>query len=192
MTHMKLASTAAIALLLSSGAIALTAIVFPQTMQQALSHLVASKAGESPYYQVIPGSVHDGDSLRVSDGRREIKVVLCGIDAPELEQSLGTQSRDHLRSLVAEGDGRIVLVKAGIDKHGRTIADAFIPIGIEEEVHLNSQMLIDGMAYVYPEFISGCPNAAVMQQAEQTAKDSTIGVWGDSTALKPWDYRQRS
>ena len=196
---MKLVRGLAIALLLSLGAIplegfaiALIAKLSPQTMQQVFSLLAANELGESQHYQVVAGSVHDGDSLRVSDGLREIKVVLCGIDAPELEQSLGTQSRDHLRSLIAKGNGRITLVKTGIEKHGRTIADAFISTDTGEEVHLNSQMLSDGMAYVYPEFISGCPNAEIMQKAERLAKDSAIGIWANSTTLKPWDYRQRS
>jgi endonuclease YncB( thermonuclease family) len=174
------------------GAITLTAKLSPQTIQRASSLIGINELGESKHYQIVAGSVHDGDSLRVNDGVREIKVVLCGLDAPELEQPLGTQARDHLQSLVAQGKGHITLVSTGIDKHGRTIADAFIPTDGEEEIHLNSRVLSDGMAYIYPEFISSCPNAAVMQRAERTAKDRAIGVWANPTATKPWDYRQRS
>jgi micrococcal nuclease len=82
-------------------------------------------------------------------------------------------------------------VATGIDKHGRTIADAFIPVGNEQEIHVNSQMLSDGMAYVYPEFVERCPNAAIIKQAERMAKTGMIGVWANPTAMKPWDYRQR-
>lgn len=73
-------------------------------------------------------------------------------------------------------------MSTGIDKHGRTIADAFIPTGNEEEIHLNSRLLSDGMAYVYPEFVGRCPNAAVVKQAERTTKDSATGVWANPTA----------
>jgi endonuclease YncB( thermonuclease family) len=138
---------------------------------------------------VVPEAIHDVDSLTVKDGPQEIKVVLCGLDAPELEQALGIQARDRLQGLVAQGKGRITLVATGIDKHGRTIADAFIPASNEQEIHVNSQMLSDGMAYVYPEFVDGCPNAAVMKKAERTAKTGTTGVWANPTDLKPWDYR---
>jgi endonuclease YncB( thermonuclease family) len=60
----------------------------------------------SPLGQVKPGSVHDGDTLRVVRGDEELKVRLCpkgyrfayGIDAPEIKQPLGIESRDYLRS----------------------------------------------------------------------------------------------
>lgn len=174
------------------GVIALIAQISPQSVPKALSLFESDATGQSKHYTVVPETIHDGDSLTVKDGPREIKVVLCGLDAPELEQALGIQARDRLRGLVAQGKGRITLVSTGTDKHGRTIADAFIPTSNEQEIHLNSQMLIDGMAYVYPEFVDGCPNANVMKQAERTAKTGAIGVWANPTAMKPWDYRQRS
>jgi micrococcal nuclease len=171
------------------GVIALIAQLSPQSVQQVFSLFKSDALGQSKHYTVVPEAIHDGDSLTVKDGPREIKVVLCGLDAPELEQALGTQARDRLRGLVAQGKGRITLVSTGIDKHGRTIADAFIPTSNEQEIHINSQMLSDGMAYAYPEFVDGCPNAAVMKQAERTAKMGMIGVWTNPTAVKPWDYR---
>ena len=189
---MKPIQRSAIAFLVLLSAIALAARFSPQSARQIFSWLGAGEFSQSGHYTVVAGSIHDGDSLRVSDGVRETKVILCGLDAPELSQPLGIQSRDYLRDLIAKGNGRITLAKTGIDKHGRTIADAFILTGGEEEVHLNSQMLSDGMAYVYPEYVSACPNAAVMQKAERMARDGVIGVWANPTALKPWDYRQRS
>jgi micrococcal nuclease len=171
------------------GAIALIAQLSPQSVQQVFSLFQSDALGQSKHYTVVPEAFHDGDSFTVKDGSREIKVVLCGLDAPELEQALGTQARDRLRGLIAQGEGRISLVATGVDKHGRTIADAFIQTGNEQEIHVNSQMLSDGMAYVYPELVDGCPNAAVMKKAERTAKTDTTGVWANPTALRPWDYR---
>jgi endonuclease YncB( thermonuclease family) len=165
------------------GAIALIAQLSPQSVQQVFSLFESEELGQSKHYTVVPEAIHDGDSLTVKDGPREIKVVLCGLDAPELEQALGTQARDRLRGLVAQGKDRITLVSTGIDKHGWTIADAFVLIRNEQELHLNSQMLVDGMAYVYPKFVDGCPNAAVMKQAERTAKTGMIGVWANPTDL---------
>lgn len=37
----------------------------------------------------------------------ELKVGFCGIDAPEKQQAMGIEARDHLRSLVAQGNGDI-------------------------------------------------------------------------------------
>jgi endonuclease YncB( thermonuclease family) len=43
-------------------------------------------------------SVYDGDSLRLVRGNEELKIRLCGIDSPELDQPLGIESRDYLRT----------------------------------------------------------------------------------------------
>jgi endonuclease YncB( thermonuclease family) len=82
-------------LILLLGAIALIAQLLPQSVQQIFSLFKSDALGQSKHYTVVPEAIHDGDSLTVKDGPREIKVVLCGLDAPELEQLLGTQARDH-------------------------------------------------------------------------------------------------
>jgi endonuclease YncB( thermonuclease family) len=55
-------------------------------------------------------SIHDGDTLRVFKGSEELKIRLCGIDSPEIKQSLGIEARDHLRSLVDIGNDELLLV----------------------------------------------------------------------------------
>ena len=49
-------------------------------------------------WRVKPGSIYDGDTLRLIGGDRELKIRLCGIDAPELKQTLGVEARDYLRT----------------------------------------------------------------------------------------------
>jgi micrococcal nuclease len=189
---MKLSKGSAVAITLLLSAIALTAKLSPQIMQRVFSQLGANELGESKHYKVVAGSIYDGDTLRVSDGEQEIKVRLCGIDAPEKDQALGMESRDHLRSLIEQGDGRIILIETDTDQYGRTVAEAFIPMGNDDaEIHLNTQMVADGMAYVYPKYVGSCPNGSRMQVAEGEARKQAVGVWANPTALKPWDYRQR-
>lgn len=172
---------------------AVVARLSPQTFERLISNSTPAAAGTSEHYQLVEGSVYDGDTFRVSNGSGEIKVRLCGLDAPEMKQAMGTESRDHLRALISKGDGQIILTKTDIDQYGRTIAEAFIPLaGSEEEIHLNSQMVNDGMAYVYPQYVDSCPNATPMRRAEATAKAGAIGVWNDAQSQKPWDYRRRS
>jgi endonuclease YncB( thermonuclease family) len=189
---MKLPRRSGTAILLLLGAIALATKLSPQTIQQALPLPSTGEMGKSKHYQIVAGSIYDGDTLRVSDGKKEIKVRLCGIDAPEKDQELGVESRDHLRRLVARSSGGIILVETDTDQYGRTVAEVFIPIGKDEEIHVNTQMVADGMAYVYPKYVGSCPNGARMQVAEGDARTQAAGVWADPKALKPWDYRQRS
>lgn len=140
----------------------------------------------------MEGSIYDGDTLRVTDGREEIKIRFCGIDAPEKDQAGGIESRDHLRSLVAKGDGNIIVVPVETDRYGRTVAELFVPVGGKEEIHLNSQMLMDGQAYHYEQYSSSCPNGSTFMRAEEMAKEQSLGVWGTSNAEKPWDWRRRT
>ena len=73
------------------------------------------------------------------------------------------------------------------------IAEAFIPLADNEaEIHLNSQMVEDGMAYVYPQYVGSCPNAEPMRMAERTAKAAVIGVWNNAQSQKPgYEYQRR-
>ncbi len=49
-------------------------------------------------WRVKPGSIYDGDTLRLISEDREVKIRLCGIDAPEKQMPLGIESRDYLRT----------------------------------------------------------------------------------------------
>lgn len=179
------------AILLLAGAISIK--LWPKAVEPLTARVEPASSDISKHYNVVPGSIYDGDTLRVSDGNQEIKVRLCGLDAPEKDQSMGIESRDHLRSLVAQGNGHIILVETDTDQYGRTVAEAFVAMsGGKEEIHLNTQMVADGMAYVYSKYVGSCPNGSRMQVAEDMAKRQAIGVWSNPTLQKPWDYRRRS
>ncbi len=66
-------------------------------LQELVADVTLSEPGSGEIYRLVPGSVYDGDTLRVTDGTQEIKIRLCGIDAPEKDQPMGVESRDHLR-----------------------------------------------------------------------------------------------
>lgn len=88
--------------------------------------LIVALAFPLPAY-AWPGTVldvHDGDRMIVApmgDVRTPLKIRLYGIDAPELEQKGGPQSRDHLLSLVRPGQD-VEVIKMSTDKYGRTVA----------------------------------------------------------------------
>ena len=166
----------------------------PEPLAEATSFLSLglSVVGESEQYQLVPGSVYDGDTLRVTDGSKEIKIRLCGIDAPEKEQPMGIEARDHLRDLIAQGDGSLIVVPVKRDRYERTVADVFVPLaGTEEEIHLNTQMVLDGYAYHYEQSSSDCPDDYLLARVEERAKASGLGVWVNPDAERPWEYRQR-
>jgi endonuclease YncB( thermonuclease family) len=137
--------------------------------------------------------VYDGDTLTVRQNDQEVKVRLCGIDAPELKQPLGRQSRDKLRSLLSKSQ-RVTLFVSEVDRYGRKVAEVFIPDPTpqqpEQEKVLNYEMVAAGMAYHYAKYADRCPNGRILAEAEDAAREKRLGVWGSPIAIKPWDYRR--
>ena len=150
----------------------------------------APAAGLLPKPQSEPATVinvHDGDTITVKLGWQTVKVRLCGIDAPELSQPFGVQSRDHLRSLLASAGNQVILYISDTDRYGRKVAELYVPAHNpqqpEEEKLLNDEQLLAGMAYVYAKYASRCPNGSGFASMEAIK----LGVWSQPHALKPWD-----
>lgn len=120
--------------------------------------------------------VHDGDSLRLRDGRR---IRLIGLNAPEVAwdgapaEPLAYEARDLLRSLVSGGDS-IELVYDGDrkDHYGRTLAHVYT----EEGISLEALLLRRGLAF----HIAIPPNTTLadcLAAREQEARASAAGLW---------------
>ena len=144
------------------------------------------------WLRLIDGSIYDGDTLRVERAGAEMKIRFCGIDAPEKDQAGGIESRDHLRSLIAQGDGSIGVVPIEQDRYGRTVADLFVVRRDGSEIHLNSQMILDGHAYHYARYSANCPQPDLLARAEEIAKGEGVGLWRNPNAERPWDFRKKS
>ena len=142
-------------------------------------------------WSVKPGSVYDGNTLRVVKGDRELKIRFCGIDAPEKKQPLGIKSRDYLRSLIDKSNGTVHLMEIETDHYGRTVAELFVPLKAnpEQEIHLNSAMIEAGMAWHYERYSDNCPNKYGLEIAEDIARDNQVGVHSRNHQ-KPWDWRK--
>lgn len=130
--------------------------------------------------------VHDGDTVTVApmcDVRVPIKIRLYGIDAPELEQRGGPQSRGHLLSLVQPGQG-VEIIPMGVDQYSRTVAL------VATDRVLNADMLEAGQAWAYPQY---CKAAFCKgwQKLEREAKETRRGLWSRKNPTPPWKWRKR-
>ena len=191
----KLCQVRGVVPLLVLGVIAAAVKWIPESVTEAMTGVVSGLGDQtmpdSEYYQLVPGSVYDGDTLRVTDGLQELKIRLCGIDAPEVDQPLGIEARDHLRGLLDRGDGIVIVLPIEQDQYDRTVAELFVPTDTGE-IHLNSQMTYDGYAYHYEQYSDSCPNQSAIALGEERARAEEVGVWMDLNAVKPWDYRRQS
>jgi endonuclease YncB( thermonuclease family) len=144
-------------------------------------------AASLPEYEVVPGSIHDGDTLRVrsSDGQ-VLKIRFACVDAPELKQPLGEESRNHLRSIIKRGNNKVRVQPITTDRYGRTVAQLWNGSGL-----IQSQMAIAGMAYGYEQYKKDCPNWPAIESTQAQAQEAKLGVWKlPNGGQRPWDYRK--
>ncbi|MBW4518130.1 MAG: thermonuclease family protein [Scytolyngbya sp. HA4215-MV1] len=149
--------------------------------------------GLSQHWQVV--RVSDGDTIVVQAGGRQDKIRFCGIDAPELEQPLGKEAQQSLQRLIQAGGNQVMVTPTERDREGRLVGEVFVaaPTAQQPELEkfLNAEMVRLGMAYHYAKFSDGCLNRDEMVAGEQEAQQQRRGVWGESNAVKPWDWRQQ-
>ena len=137
---------------------------------------------------VVPNSVHDGDTIRVKCQGEQVKVRFACIDAPELAQPMGTESRDYLRSLLSEANNQVKIQPITTDRYGRTVAQLWRKSSIGEEL-VQSRMAGAGMAYPYDRYKSDCPDWEAVTSSSSRAESERIGVYSQNLE-KPWDYRK--
>lgn len=108
--------------------------------------------GEFTYwYRATVISNHDGDTLtlNIDLGRRCYSVDairLLGINAPELSEVGGKESRDYLSRLCPEGtEIRVQTFKNKNDKYGRWLGVVYLP-GSENLICVNDRMVESGHA----------------------------------------------
>ncbi|WP_190303382.1 thermonuclease family protein [Pseudanabaena sp. UWO311] len=137
--------------------------------------------------------VFDGDTIAVDCDGEKLKLRFCGIDAPELSQPLGDESKALMVKLV--GGKQVVIRPIERDRYGRTIAEVEVKSdrkrfdGEYEIAFVGGEMIGAGMAYHYRQFSGNCPNREIIVNAEDEAKKKKIGVWSGNFQ-KPWDYRK--
>jgi endonuclease YncB( thermonuclease family) len=125
-------------------------------------------------------SVADGDTITVlTPEKRQVKIRLAGIDAPESGQEYGEKSRQALSSIVA---GKTVIVtEEGKDRYQRTIG--WIKAG---EVDANREMVRQGWAWHFTQYNKDVGIA----QMQVESKAARRGLWAaPNPPMSPWDYR---
>jgi endonuclease YncB( thermonuclease family) len=165
-------------------------------VKRLLPILLALAAIASARAEILEGKViriSDGDTLVVLDAsRKQHKIRVSGIDAPEKAQAFGNRARQHLASMAF---GKPVTVEwRKRDKYGRIIGKVLancdqpgcpLDAGLEQ--------LKAGMAWWYRKY-AGEQSAEDRERygrAEQAARDGKLGLWRDPNPVPPWDWRKQ-
>ena len=151
----------------------------------AIPKPLVSPTAEVTQWSVI--KVYDGDTITVKNALGIVKRIRFScIDSPELKQAGGVASRNALRAILAEDGNTVFIQEMGKDKYGRTLALVSTP-----RVLVQTKMLEQGMSYYYWAYSKSCPQAALLQSVEQTAKSNQIGLWAEVNNVYPWIWRHK-
>ncbi|MDR3453589.1 MAG: thermonuclease family protein [Rhodoferax sp.] len=156
-------------------AIALIAICQHDAWARSTFHHEGAFAAQVTY-------ITDGDTLWVRPlaGGAPFKVRLEGLDAPEICQAWGAQSRDALTARLAHRSVDVAIHR--YDDYGRAVAR--IELAGED---VAAWMVREGHAWSYRYRRSAGPYAAEEAQARRARR----GLFADMALEYPRDFRQR-
>ncbi len=124
--------------------------------------------------------VIDGDTIQGEVKGKEIKIRLVEIDAPEMNQPFGMQSKNFLNKLLYEKD--VTLISQGEDRYGRTLGEIFA-----NGESANTLMIKSGFAWVYDRYVK---DSSLYKYQDQAIADN-LGLWGAKDPIAPWVWRKQ-
>lgn len=143
--------------------------------------LAAHIAGHAA--EVIDGrvvGVSDGDTMTVLAGeRRQVKIRLDEVDAPEKAQPFGQVSKRSLSALCFGKSARVTVKKT--DRYGRSVAAVSC-----QGVDAGSHQVRAGMAWAYRQYLKD----KRLLDLEAAARRGRVGLWSDECPIAPWEFRR--
>jgi endonuclease YncB( thermonuclease family) len=131
--------------------------------------------------------VADGDTIEVLDVQLVThRVRLAGIDAAESGQDYGSKAKQRLTKLVGGRDVQVLSTKR--DKYGRIVGKV-----IADGQDVNLAMIRAGAAWWYRKYREeqSRVDQALYEAAEDKARHEHLGLWANSHAIPPWEWRHR-
>jgi endonuclease YncB( thermonuclease family) len=144
----------------------------------ALSFLPLAGIAQNLTGRVV--NVHDGDTLTLLIDRKQIRVRLLEIDAPESKQAFGRKSKDSLAEMCA---GKTAQVEStSRDRYGRVLGWVTC-----ESKNANAEQVRRGMAWVFDRYAKADSPLYLLQEE---ARATNRGLWADMNPVPPWEWRR--
>lgn len=118
--------------------------------------------------------VIDGDTFYLNGG----KYRLAEIDAPELSQTFGIESKLYLKNLIE--NKRVYVDVINIDRYGRQIVKVYL-----NGAYISQKLVENGYASHYKKY----SNNSLLNRLEQTAKRQKRGLW-KYNYIEPYKFRK--
>lgn len=129
--------------------------------------------------------VADGDTLTLVDAtRRQHTIRLVDIDAPEIGQDFGQQSRTRLSALAFNQQ---VFAQCTV-RDAKRLAVCLVTVAGKD---IGLEQLRGGMAWYRQEGAQQTARErAGYEQAEFNAKIRRLGLWNSKNPTPPWEWRR--
>lgn len=134
---------------------------------------------EVKQFQGFVTEVHDGDTLKFNSNKEVFKIRLAHIDAPELDQLYGYDSKASLVQLTK--DKRVEATCHSKDRYGRLLCTLLV--GSED---VNAMQVKRGMAWTYLQY---APKGTPLKALQAEAMTGKRGLWSELNPEAPWNYR---
>lgn len=125
--------------------------------------------------------VSDGDTIKVMHNGAPDTVRLQFIDCPEKKQDFGQVAKEFTAN---QCFGKVVQVRtSGRDRYNRCVGEVVLP----NYRILNLELVRSGNAWWYEQFAK---DALQYKLAQDKARASHKGLWGQVKPLPPWEFRK--
>jgi micrococcal nuclease len=123
--------------------------------------------------------VIDGDTVQIQDQDRHYRLRLLDIDAPELHQAFGKQSRRSLIQLCVKAT--ITINVEGLDPYGRQLGHLYC-----NGTEASQAQVAQGMAWFNDRY----SKRTSLQTLQQQAQEQGLGLWQSARPMPPWQWRK--
>lgn len=161
-----------------------------------LAGLLAAPAARSEALQGKVVEVVRGDVIVVEDAVKTRHTVrLAGIDAPDLKQAFGKESRGALSALLL--GRRIAVERRKQDNYGRVVGRVVVaPAGCAACPPTRDAALAQleaGLVWWFRDERREQPleEQGYYEYAEFDARSRRLGLWRDAAPVPPWQWRKR-
>lgn len=125
--------------------------------------------------------ISDGDTCTLLDNNgKKHKIRLNGIDAPEIGQKYGKESKAFLEQKALNKFASIEVID--IDQYNRTLG-----VIIVDNVDINKAMLRNGYAWQY-RFNNDAEYSNLIKQAKQ----ERLNIWSEQSPIDPYIWRKQN